>query len=143
MKGATDQHADNLQARIGDLLTFLKGSRRAKDDLRDRNPTLYEHFQQVWDIRARHMIKQGDINRDRPERTNVKAIRNTLKLHSIRGISPYVVMARERSCFCPACTTDRPVGECQHTDITGEWEECYLLGKTAMRSLRAPGTGKK
>ena len=40
-----------------ELLTFLKGSKSAKESLRQKSPTLYAHFQSVWTVRNKHMIK--------------------------------------------------------------------------------------
>ena len=39
------------------LLTFLKGSKIAKESLRKKEPRLYAQFQSVWDVRHRHMVK--------------------------------------------------------------------------------------
>lgn len=39
------------------LLIFLKGSKKAKDQLKNDQPELYEYFQGVWDVRNRHMNK--------------------------------------------------------------------------------------
>ena len=39
------------------LLTFLKGSKMAKESLHQEKPMLYARFQTVWNIRHRHMVK--------------------------------------------------------------------------------------
>jgi hypothetical protein len=37
------------------LLTFLKGSKKAKKDLKKDSPTLYKYFSEVWDTRNNHI----------------------------------------------------------------------------------------
>ena len=39
------------------LLTFLKGSKTAKDTLHREKPQLYARFQSVWNVRQKHMVK--------------------------------------------------------------------------------------
>ena len=38
------------------LLVFLKGSNYRKSALRNQEPTLYAHFQLIWNIRVDHMV---------------------------------------------------------------------------------------
>ena len=38
-------------------LTFLKGSKTAKDTLRQEKPKLYARFQSVWNVRQKHIVK--------------------------------------------------------------------------------------
>ena len=33
------------------LLVFLKGSKKEKQDLRQKNPTLYNYFTEIWQVR--------------------------------------------------------------------------------------------
>ena len=41
-----------------DLLNiFLKGSRASKEALQREHPDVYDYFQQVWDLRCRHMVQ--------------------------------------------------------------------------------------
>ena len=40
------------------LLTFLKGTRAAKEKLKQDDPEMYANFQFVWDIRQRHKINE-------------------------------------------------------------------------------------
>ena len=49
--------SSNLQERREDLITFLKGSCKAKSQLKAKKPELYGHFQTVWALRERHMVK--------------------------------------------------------------------------------------
>ena len=37
------------------LLVFLKGSKKEKQDLRQKNPTLYNYFTEIWQVRENHM----------------------------------------------------------------------------------------
>ena len=39
------------------LLTFLKGSKMAKESLHWEKPTMYARFQSVWNVRNKHMVK--------------------------------------------------------------------------------------
>lgn len=52
-KGATD--SEQVKDR-DDLLIFLKGTKKAKRTLNLNNPEKYSYFQQIWDIRGRHMV---------------------------------------------------------------------------------------
>ena len=57
LKGSKDDMGKKLQERQPHLETFLKGSRRDKQELKKSNPVLYEHFEDVWNPRERHMVK--------------------------------------------------------------------------------------
>ncbi len=57
VKGSQDEVATEYQARRKDLLTFLKGTKRAKEALKTQNPQRYSYFERVWSIRQRHMVK--------------------------------------------------------------------------------------
>lgn len=39
--------------------------------------------------RTFYLVKEGDIQRERPTRTNVDIVAGTRKLHAVAGISPY------------------------------------------------------
>ena len=52
-KGCKD--SDKLKCRQN-LLIFLKGSRKAKAALKQKEPEQYAFFQSVWDVRTRHMV---------------------------------------------------------------------------------------
>ena len=72
-------------------------------------------------------VEQNTINRTRPDRINVKTLKGTQRLHSIRGTDkPYIVAYRERSCFCQTCNTG--IGKCSNDDITGMWKTSNLKG---------------
>ena len=40
-----------LHKRRADLLIFLRGSKAAKDQLKDDKPILYEYFEKIWKFR--------------------------------------------------------------------------------------------
>ena len=40
------------------LLVFLKGSKNQKDELQKDDPELFQHFQEVWDVRNSHLIHE-------------------------------------------------------------------------------------
>ena len=42
-------------SRRKELLIFLKGSKKAKEELKRNNPTLYNFYKQVWDTRNNHL----------------------------------------------------------------------------------------
>ena len=55
-KGSKDDLAKKkLQERRPHLETFLKGSRKDKQELKKSNPVLHEHFEDVWNLREQHM----------------------------------------------------------------------------------------
>ena len=49
--------SEHLQVR-NQLLTFLKGSKAAKDTLRQEHPQLFNEFQSVWDVRQHHLVHE-------------------------------------------------------------------------------------
>ena len=56
-KGANGEYAKYVQQRRPNLLTFLHGSRKAKDALQQTNQTQYQNFQEVWQVCTDHMVK--------------------------------------------------------------------------------------
>ena len=56
-KGAKDEHADKLQGRRQDLLTFLKGTQKLRAELQAKKPDEYNYFKKIWDLREQHMVK--------------------------------------------------------------------------------------
>ena len=63
-------------------------------------------------------VTPEDIERERPCRTQTKRLANTQKIHCVKGVQPFVVSVRERSCFCQGC---RGNGPCSKSDVTGKW----------------------
>ena len=57
-KGAIDSEQVKYRS---NLLTFLKGSNKAKLALKQREPEQYAFFQKVWDLRSRHMVSELPI----------------------------------------------------------------------------------
>ena len=51
-QGATDS---NLTERRNRLLIFLKGSAKAKAELKEKNPKEYHYYEKVWKVRHNHM----------------------------------------------------------------------------------------
>ena len=50
VEGSRDDQAAEIHARKPHFLTFLKGSKKNKQDLKGQHPDLYDHFQKVWDL---------------------------------------------------------------------------------------------
>ena len=62
-------------------------------------------------------IEKININRVRPDRSQVQSVKGTRKTHCVIGIKPYTIRVRGRSCFCKACQDDS--SSCPNKDITG------------------------
>ena len=41
--------------RRGKLLTFLRGTKKDREELKKKEPTLYKYFREVWRVRVNHM----------------------------------------------------------------------------------------
>ena len=68
------------------------------------------------------------IERDRPDRTAVKTLVGTRKVHSIKNIvgEPFTVLQhRNLCCFCDGCRND-PVSACGNMSYVDPWEETSL-----------------
>ena len=50
-------NSDPVQEVNKSLLTYLKGSKKSKDALKAEMPALYQHFDEVWNVRNRHMVR--------------------------------------------------------------------------------------
>ena len=70
-------------------------------------------------------VCKQDVNRNRPNRRNVKALKDTRKTHCVKGIDPHVVSVKERSCFCEMCKSQED-DRCENKHITGEWRIARL-----------------
>ena len=64
-------------------------------------------------------VGQGNITRDRPARTDCKALKGSRTLHAVRGQEPYTISSRERSCFCESCIQEE--GACLNNEVCGAW----------------------
>ena len=60
----------------------------------------------------------------RQTQPNAKALKNTCKMHCIKGIQPFVVSVRECSCFCNGCRGD---DACAYSDVSGQWTVTELM----------------
>ena len=56
-RGTTDQEAAQMKRERTDLLVFLRGKKSAKKELKEKKPDQYHHFEQIWSLRERHMVK--------------------------------------------------------------------------------------
>lgn len=54
-QGSDSSHLQDISSSLD---TFLKGSKKQKEELRNQQPELYERFQRVWDVRNRHMVRK-------------------------------------------------------------------------------------
>ena len=44
------------------LLKFPKGSKKEKEDLKLKNPTLYDYFSEIWQVRNNHVDESLPLN---------------------------------------------------------------------------------
>lgn len=81
------------------------------------NLTLEDEFSR----RHFYFVRSEEIQRDRPF-TNTSTVPGTRKLHQIQNIvgKPYHLLARELSCFCPACFSGRR-GPCSNEAYVGNF----------------------
>lgn len=56
MKGNQDDLAKKYKERRPHLLTFLKGSKKLKEELKAAQPILYDYFSDIWALRDQHMV---------------------------------------------------------------------------------------
>ena len=42
--------------RRADLLVFLKGSKKAKEELKERKPDMFKYFESIWKLRRDHLV---------------------------------------------------------------------------------------
>ena len=77
-------------------------------------------------VRTFHLIYIDEIEQYRrnPGR-NVKPVKGTMKVHSVRGIRPYEVELSNISCFCSNCTTNNN-NPCQNSEEAGPWRSVRL-----------------
>ena len=57
LKGSSSEFAKHATDRRLKLLTFLRGTKKEREALKKLEPTLYAYFQEVWEVRSRHMVK--------------------------------------------------------------------------------------
>lgn len=81
-------------------------------------------------------VKKTDVNRNLPERANVKQLKDTRKYHCIRSVQPFVISLRGKSCFCGGCLGEGP---CSDEDITGPWTVVNLKKDIQQEAKRGRG----
>lgn len=81
-------------------------------------------------------VKKTDVNRNLPERANIKQLKDTRKYHCIRSVQPFVISVRERSCFYGGCLGKGP---CSNEDITGPWTVVNLKKDKHQEARRGRG----
>ena len=52
-----DELAKNIQERRPHQKTFLKGSQKKRQLLKESNQTQYKYFEDIWKLRGRNMVK--------------------------------------------------------------------------------------
>ena len=68
-------------------------------------------------------VEVGQIKRARRRSKGLIAVKDTRSFHSVVGVAPYQLKARERSCFCHDCASDKP---CSNQDVIGLWQDRFL-----------------
>ena len=92
--------------------------------------------------KRRHIIFVGKETIDHTrEFQNLKVLKGTRKLHSIKGVSRGKLMTRRLSCFCKACL-QLQYDLCENKQYVGGWKEENILKSTRGRPVR-PGTKSK
>ena len=89
-RGATDQQAAQIKQERTELLVFLRGTKQAKKEPKEKKPDQYYHFEEIWSLHERRA-------------THVKNLPNE-----------YVFALRasyEAECNYPICQGGRPADE--------------------------------
>ncbi|KAK6970606.1 hypothetical protein BgiMline_026285 [Biomphalaria glabrata] len=81
------------------------------------------------------LVEQGEINRDRPDRSNekIRSLQGSRSVHAVRGITPYNIAYRKRSCFCFPCRNSDG-SQCLHDEICGSWNMFKLQKQNVVQS---------
>ncbi|KAK0050883.1 stomatin-like protein 2 mitochondrial [Biomphalaria pfeifferi] len=81
------------------------------------------------------LVEQGEINRDRPDRSNekIRSLQGSRSVHAVRGITPYNIAYRKRSCFCFPCRNSDG-SQCLHDEICGSWKVFKLQKQNVVQS---------
>ena len=118
--------ASAVKAQRAQVSTALEMFEYCRDNLsRPKNDAEHAHS-----LRSFLFVPQGAVNRARPDRTGneIKPVVGTRTLHCTREMMPFVLSARERSCFCLACIEGE--GQCANADFCGEWRVAHLKKRT-------------
>ena len=62
VKGAADEVSELYCDRRAKLLAFLRGSKKAKENLRQSYPQDFQYFSEIWEIHKRHMVPELPTN---------------------------------------------------------------------------------
>ena len=57
VKGATNAHSEENQSRRENLLTFLQGTKKKKEQLQINCPDQFAYFTKIWTHRNNHIVK--------------------------------------------------------------------------------------
>ena len=77
-------------------------------------------------VRSFHLVDIEEIGQFRGKSDReVKPVKGTMKVHSVKGIRPYEIQPRNFSCFCIECITgtDNP---CQNSSVAEPWRTVRL-----------------
>ena len=83
-------------------------------------------------------VSSESINRERLERVNVAAVKDTRSMHCVVGLSPYKVKTKELSCFCKACTKGK--GSCVNKVHTGTFKHVSIKKTTVLKGTHSYNT---
>lgn len=75
-------------------------------------------------------IHSGDIIRNRER--SVQTLKGTRALHSVKCVEQHIVLTRQLSCFCAACSSG--VGSCRNANVVGAWKREMLKPAGCHRS---------
>ncbi|XP_063446520.1 uncharacterized protein LOC134726055 [Mytilus trossulus] len=88
--------------------------------------------------RAFFLVEEKDIQRQRPDRINVKAIKDTRKKHGVKSLADGTLATRLLSCFCRECTTHN--GTCINLQHVDDWESTSKKNKSVPLNKRDFGS---
>lgn len=99
-----------------------------------RGPVL-ENFSCNHSRRVFYFVSNGDVDRNRPSRTQVSTLPGTRLLHAAVGLGEYSLKTRRLSCFCDSCNglNDET---CPNIEYVGKWT------KKKMRLMPGVPTGQ-
>ncbi|XP_033755233.1 uncharacterized protein LOC117338131 isoform X1 [Pecten maximus] len=94
----------------------------AKENLSLPKMTTDNSESHIHSKRIFFFVNSREISRDRqPRLQNIKAVPQTRQSHHFKSVQPFVVLSRERTCFCDACQQLEGSSECKNADIVGKW----------------------
>ena len=100
---------------------FCEGSlKNVGDAVFESEIVKYQHSSRTFYLVNKEEIEQYRNNQER----NVKTVKGTMKVHSVKGIRPYEVQLRALSCFCSECISG--INHCQNKETAGPWRTVNL-----------------